>query len=41
MAHTACLVCLFSNVIGSSQKKEKKTKNALEGVALGAGINKT
>jgi hypothetical protein len=35
MAHTACLVCLFSAVIGRSRKKEKKkAKNALEGVAL-------
>jgi hypothetical protein len=34
---SACLVCLFSTVIGRSQKKRKKAKNELEDVALIAG----
>jgi hypothetical protein len=37
MARTTCLVCLFSTVIGRSQKKKKNAKNALEDVALVAG----
>jgi hypothetical protein len=37
MASTASLVCLFSTVIGRSQKKEKKTENALKDVAMVAG----
>jgi hypothetical protein len=37
MACTAGLVFLFSTVIGCSQKKKKKKKNALKDVALEAG----
>ena len=35
MAHTACLVCLISTVIGRCKKEE--AENALEDVALVAG----
>jgi len=38
MACTASLACLFSTVIGRSQKKKKKAQNALEDVALVARI---
>jgi hypothetical protein len=37
MVCTAGLVCLINTVIGRSRKKEKKTENALEDVALVAG----
>jgi hypothetical protein len=37
MARTTGLVCLFSTVIGCSQKKKKKAENALKDVSLAAG----